>query len=147
MEPVGRDVLELGGLLTARAQERQAAVARNRVKPWLERDLALAATLEIAEGRRERVLDGVLGFLRGTEHVPAESQDAAAVAFEGDLEGAFIAAPDLLDQPLVPSKGEQTLRAERSGRLPRGECITHENAIGGRRFRHYFTNLPLRPAF
>jgi hypothetical protein len=38
-----RELRELGGLLAASAQDRQAAVARDRVEPGLEGDLAAAA--------------------------------------------------------------------------------------------------------
>ena len=75
------------------------------------------------------MLDRVLGLLARAEHVTAEAEDGAAVAFEGDLEGQLVPAADLLHQPFVAGKRQQPLGAERAGRHARGECITHGNAI------------------
>ena len=74
VEPLGGELHELRGLLATRAQHRQAAVARDRVEPRLERQLALTVALKVIEGRRKRVLDGVLGLLRRAEHVAAEAR-------------------------------------------------------------------------
>ena len=102
--------------------------------------------LEVAVGRGEGVLDGVLGLLARTEHVPAEAEDAGAVALEDDLEGELVTAPDLLDEPLVAREGEQALRAKHPNRSAACDgsgrhglwvvpaCIAHRNAIGTRRF-------------
>jgi hypothetical protein len=79
--------------------------------------------------------------------VAAEAEDAAAVTLEGDLESKLVPKADLLYQPFIPGKGKQPLRAERSGRHACGECITHGNAIGTRRFTHYFLTFPLNPRF
>jgi hypothetical protein len=38
--------------------------------------------------------------------VAAEAEDAATVPLEGDLESKLVPAPDLLNQPIVPRKGE-----------------------------------------
>ena len=108
-EPLGRELLELGGLLAARSQERKAAVAGDRVEPRLERDLALAAALQVVEGRGEGVLDRVLSLLARAEHVTAETEDAGAVPLEDDLEGKLVPAADLLHEPFVARKGEQPL--------------------------------------
>ncbi len=66
---------EVARVLAPRPQHRQTAVAGDREQPWLERDLALAAALEVAVRRRERVLHGVLGLFRRSEHVAAEGKD------------------------------------------------------------------------
>ena len=45
-------------------------------------------------------------------------EDPGAVALEDDLEGELVAAPDLLDEPVVAGKGEQPLRAKQPDRGP-----------------------------
>ena len=72
-----------------------------------EHDLAVVAALEIAVGRGERVLHGVLGLLAQAEHVAAEGQDPRTVAFEGDLEGRVAAAPDLGNEAIVAGEAQQ----------------------------------------
>jgi hypothetical protein len=54
----------------------------------------------------ERLLDGVLGIVRGAEHVAAERQDSRTVAVEEDLERRRVAAADVLDQPLIRKSAE-----------------------------------------
>jgi hypothetical protein len=87
-------------------QRRQATVARNRVEPWLEPDLAVVA-LEVAPSGQEGVLDGVLCLLAIAHHVAAEGQDRPVVAVVHDLEGRAVAEPRLLDEALVPEGGEK----------------------------------------
>jgi hypothetical protein len=143
MEPLGRKLLQLSRLLAAGAQHREAAVARDRVEPRLERDLALAAALKVTVGGSKGVLHGVLCLLGRAEHVAAEAEDAGAVALECHLEGQLAPAADLLDQPFVARQGEQPLRTERAARHACGEGITHGNAIDARRFSHYSRTFPL----
>jgi hypothetical protein len=105
-QPGRRLVLELSGLLAPRAEHRQAAVARDRVQPGLELDLAVVGE-QARVGRGEGVLDSVLGLVARAEHVAAEGEDAAVVAVVGHLERDLVAAPDLLDQSLVAEGGEK----------------------------------------
>ena len=88
----GMPVVE-GHLLAARAQDRQAAVARDGEEPGLEEDRPLAAA-QRAIGRHEGVLEGVLGLLVAGEHAPAEGEQAAVIAVEDELEGALVAGAD-----------------------------------------------------
>ncbi len=126
------------GHLVAGAQHGQAAVARDREQPRLEGDLAVAAALEVAVGRGEGVLDGVLGLLARAEHVAAEGQDPRAVALEGDLEGRVAAAPDLGDEPVVASEAQQAPGSQRPPGCVQVDVsgITHKNAVGAPRFAH-----------
>jgi len=77
--PAVGNVLELGRLLAASAQSREAAVPRDREEPRLECDLAVADA-EAVVGRYEGLLDGILGFLERGEHVAAERQDRPVMA-------------------------------------------------------------------
>ena len=49
---------------------------------------------QVAVGGQERVLHGVLGLLRVTQHVPAEGQDRAMMAVVNRLEGTSIPFPN-----------------------------------------------------
>ena len=106
-KPDGGQLVPFDRLLAAGAKHGHAAVARNREQPRLERDFAVVVALEIAVGRRERVLHGVLGLLRRAEHVAAEGEYGRSIALEGHLKSRIVAAPDLLDQPLVAGQPEQ----------------------------------------
>src|SRR3712207_9226035 len=60
------------------AQHREAAVARDRVEPRLEVDRLVRAA-QVAVGGDEGVLEGVLGLVARSEHVPAEGEDPPVV--------------------------------------------------------------------
>ena len=70
----------------AGAQDGQAAVARDRVQPRLERDRRRAVTGQRPVGGREGVLEGVLGLLLAREQVPAEREQPAVMAVVDGLE-------------------------------------------------------------
>jgi hypothetical protein len=96
-------------------------MAGDRVQPGLEVDRPLVAQ-QLPVSGRERVLDGVLGLLARAEQMPAEAEDGSAVALEGDLEGGFVAAADLLNQPLVAGERKQATGAQqRWTRSPSGD--------------------------
>ena len=44
------------------------------------------------------MLEGVLGFLAGAEHVTAEGEQGSLVALEDQLEGPLVAGPHTLDE-------------------------------------------------
>ena len=87
-------------VLAPPTQHRQAAVARDRVEPSLERDLPLVGPQRLVGGR-EGVLDDVLGLLARAEHVAAECEDPSVMTVVDDLEGAPAAGAYLSDEPLV----------------------------------------------
>ncbi len=88
------------------AQDGEAAVAGDRVEPRAQLD-ALVRADELAVGRHERVLDGVLGLLEGADHVAAEREDAAMVAVVDGLERRLGAGTDELDEAIVGGEAEQ----------------------------------------
>src|SRR3954469_6470786 len=77
----------------AGAQDGEAAVARDRVEPGLQRRGPVAGARERAVGRGEGVLQRVLGLLPASQHVPAERDEAAVVAIVDGLEGRDAAVP------------------------------------------------------
>jgi hypothetical protein len=93
-QPVGRD------LHTLRAMDRQAAVARDRVEPGAQLDVAHAGA-QRAVGRGEAVLQGVLGLLAAAEHLSAEGEQAAVVAVVDDLERGVVAGAHARDEAIV----------------------------------------------
>jgi hypothetical protein len=100
-EPVARGMPVVEGrVLAARAQDRQAAVARDRVEPGLEADRPLTGP-QRAVGGHEGVLEGVLGLLVAGEHVPAEGEQAAVIAVEDQLEGTLVPGADTGDEGVV----------------------------------------------
>ena len=133
--------------LAPRAQQAEAAVARDRVQPRPPVDLLRGAG-DVVEGGQERLLDGVLGLLGGAEHVAAEGQHAAMVARVKDLEGRLGAAPQQVDQSLVRRQPEQA-RAKPPPSPPCEQCLAmggHAHTMVGTRSaggRH--PSLPSRP--
>ena len=61
------------------------------------------------------MLHGVLGLLRGGEHVAAESQDRAVMAVEDGLEGRLRAVAHVLDETLVGGQPQQPRGNPRAG--------------------------------
>ena len=108
-KPLGRKLLELGGLLAARSQERKAAVAGDGVEPRLERDLALAAALQVVEGRGEGVLDRVLSLLARAEHVTAETENGACRAARRRFRRQARSRGGSAPRAVRPRKGKQPL--------------------------------------
>jgi hypothetical protein len=72
------------------AKLRQAAVARDRIQPGSERDVALGSS-QRAKRRDERELKRVLGRLPVSEHVHAEREHAASVSIVYRLERSIVA--------------------------------------------------------
>src|SRR5829696_424828 len=147
-----RQLVELRRMLTARAQHRYAAIARDRVQPRLERDIALITALKVLVCRGEGVLHRVLRLLAESDHVAAEREDSGAVPLEDHLERALVPAPYLLDEPLIARDGKQPLRGHEAapasglavsacgegsgfhGLLHVPARIAHSNALGIDRF-------------
>ena len=77
-------------LLAPRAQERDAAIARDRVQPR-PHGLGHLAGAERAVGGDERVLDDVLGVVDAPDHVAGEREQLQVVALEERLEGGHVA--------------------------------------------------------
>ena len=92
-------LLKVGrGLFTAGAEDRVAAVARDREQPGAQVDRLLGAH-QVVVCRQESVLDGILGLLGRAEHVTAERQDRAVVTVVSGLEARRAAGPDQPHQP------------------------------------------------
>jgi hypothetical protein len=119
------------GALAPRAQDAEAAVAGDRVQPRPQLDRLVGAQ-QVAVGREERVLDGVLGLLHGAEHVAAEGEDAAVMARVHDLEGRFRAAAQRIDESLVRSQPQEARRDAR----PAPPCIDSPFMAAGRGRAH-----------
>jgi hypothetical protein len=114
-------------LLALGAQQRETAVAGDRVEPGLELD-RLGRAGEVAVGGDERVLDDVLGLLAGADHVPCEGEDASVVAVEDRLERSVVAGAEQPHELVVASE------AESSARPPDGGCGLRRDGGGhGRR--------------
>ena len=119
------------GLGPAGREHREAAVAGDRVQPWAH--LVRAAARDQRPVRaQEGLLEGVLGFLGGAEHVPAEAQQRTVVAVVEGLEGALVAARGECRQPDVVHPGEPE-----TGKLGNSEC-------GGRHLE-VITHIPDDP--
>jgi len=115
--------LDLGAMLLAsRAQHRQAAVASDRVEPRLEGKLPFS-THEVAVGRAERLLHGVLGFLARPEHVAREREDPRDVALVEDLESHRVPAAGAGDEVVVAAQAQQALGAAAEASRPQFERI------------------------
>ena len=129
-QPAGGQVGGQRLMLAARAEHREAAIARNRVQPGLERQPAHLAPLQVPERRGEGLLYGVLGLFRGAEHMATESQQPGRVPLEDGLERRLAAALDLRRQRVVGCEGKQPPRAERSSREPRRDGDrAHGNSV------------------
>jgi hypothetical protein len=102
-----------GDLLAPRAQDRQAAVARDGVEPGPEADRPIAGA-QRAIGGHEGVLQRVLRLLVAGQHVPAEGEQAAVVAVEDELEGALVAAADTSHEGIVGPPARQAVAQERA---------------------------------
>jgi hypothetical protein len=72
-------------LLAPRPEDRETAIACDREQPRAQVNRLLGAH-EIVVCSEKRLLDGVLGFLRVAEHVPAERQDRAMMSVICGLE-------------------------------------------------------------
>ena len=83
----------------------ERAVARDPVEPGPHVDCALVGEHRV-EGRREDLLQDILGVLARTEHVSAEGQQARVVAREEGLEGGVLAATGECDEALVGLQSE-----------------------------------------
>ena len=88
------------------AQVVERAVARDPIEPGPHVDLALVGEHRVV-GRREDLLQDVLGVLARAEHVPAEGQQARLVARAQHLEGGMLPAARQRDQALVGLQAEQ----------------------------------------
>ena len=84
----------------AAPQVGQAAIARDRVQPWLERD-GLAPAADGAICGDERHLERVLAGLATPEHVHAEREDTPGVPVIDRLEGGIVTRLDTRYQPIV----------------------------------------------
>ena len=104
-------------MLAPRADDGQAAVARDLEEPWLDIDIASVGG-DVAMQRDEGVLGCILAVGLRAQHVAAETEDSKVVAVIEHLEGRCISLPDQLDQALVgPSRKQQpTTRTGRHGR-------------------------------
>lgn len=90
---------------TARAQHREAPIARDDVEPRLDlRRLSIA--LQGAKSRGKGLLKRVLGVLPGAEHVTAEGEEPAVVTVVHDREGGVVTALDLGGETLVAEGSE-----------------------------------------
>lgn len=118
-EAGGRDLDRVAGLLAAAAEHRDAVVAGDPVEPGAQVDLPLAGEHRLV-GVEEGLLDGVLGLLRGDQHVAAEGEQAAVVAVVDELEGALVAGSDGLDQAAVAGGPEQGHNPQASAWSDRG---------------------------
>jgi hypothetical protein len=85
--------------------DRHAAVARDRVEPGAQLDVADAAA-QRAVGRGEAVLQRVLGLLTAAEHLPAEGEQAAVVAVVDDLERCVVAGAHPLHEAVVTHESQ-----------------------------------------
>ena len=94
------------GLEPASAEQREAAVARDRVQPRPEvrRRPALA---QRPVGAQEGLLQRVLGLLASAHHVAAEAQQGAVVAVVEDLERPLVARRCHVREPAVGEPPEQ----------------------------------------
>ena len=92
--------------LAARAQQRQAAIAGDRVQPRSHDDRLLRPE-EIAVRGDKRVLNGVLGFGGGAQQVAAERQQGAVMPIEEDLEGTLGPEAQLVDEALIGGHAQQ----------------------------------------
>ena len=88
------------------AQLVEAPVAGDPVQPRLDVDRPLVGEHRVV-GRRQHLLQDVLGVLPGAEHVAAERQQARLVAGDEHLERRRVASADERDQPLVGLQAEQ----------------------------------------
>ena len=84
--------------------------------------LAIPVALKVTVGRRERVLDGVLGLLGRADHVAAEREDPAVMAVVDGLERGLGAGTDQLDELVVGGEAQQPARdpGSRTYGPPRG---------------------------
>ena len=101
------------------AQVVEAAVARDPVEPRPGVDRAIVRQHRVV-GRREHLLEHVLGVLGGAEHVPAEGHEPRLVAVHQRLEGRRVAAAGERDQPLVglqPEEGRAPRQRGQAGRV------------------------------
>jgi hypothetical protein len=86
--------------LAARAQLRQAAVARDRVQPRPQRTVAPTAAKRLV-CRHERQLQRILAPVAAPQHVHAEAQQRRTVTIENLLEGPIIPGRDARNKPPV----------------------------------------------
>jgi hypothetical protein len=113
-EVLGRRLVGRGErVLAAPAQQREAAVAGDRVEPRAQVD-GLVGADEVAVRRHEGVLDGVLGLLGRAQHVAAEPEDAAQVAVVEHLEGGLGARADGRDEAVVGGRARDRADGRRS---------------------------------
>jgi hypothetical protein len=89
-------------VLAARAQHRQAAIARDRVQPGPELDAAVAGA-QRRVGRPEALLERVLGLLPAGQQLMAERQQAACVPVVDRLEGLVVAGAHARHETMVIS--------------------------------------------
>ena len=130
-----RNALEVvARLLAPRAQDREAAVARDRVDPGLEAD-RLVAPDDVGVCGDEGLLESVLRLVAGAEHVPAVREDGRVVAVVEHLERSLVAAPELGDQALVAERAEELPRARKyESAMRMGERVSlHIRIIGLKR--------------
>ncbi len=92
----------------------ERAIARDPIKPGPYVDRALVGEHSI-EGRREHLLQDVLGVLARGEHVPTEGEQARLVARAEHLEGCVLAATGERDQALVRLQAQQSGRPAQAG--------------------------------
>src|SRR5205823_12375531 len=89
-----------GGIAPPRAQQRDAAVARDGEQPGLEVDRLVAAP-NAAVSSQEGVLNRIVGVVRLPEQVPAEQVDRLPIAVIDLLERPRVPSPHARDEPLV----------------------------------------------
>ena len=86
--------------IAAGPQLRQTAIASDRVQPWPQRNVALAAAQRPKRGDK-RQLERVLRGLATSEQMHAEREQAASVSIVDSLEGGIVASPQAGHKVLV----------------------------------------------
>ncbi len=88
------------------AQLRQAAIARDRVQPGPQRDVALPTTQRPIRGD-EGQLQRVLRRLATPEHLRAKREQAASISIVNRLESGLVSGTHLRDQVVVSLTHEE----------------------------------------
>src|SRR4051812_2594036 len=120
--------------LAAGAQDGEAAVAGDGIEPGPQCD-GLGSGEELAVRGDHDVLQDVLGFLAGADHVAAEGEQLAVVAVVDDLEGGFVTGADTRGEPLVGSGAADCEPSPRRG-LGRGSDRHTQMMPNGRKTVH-----------
>jgi hypothetical protein len=131
-EPVDRGLalaLRVPVLGAAGAQHGQAAVACDREQPRAQLDRLPRADERAVRGE-ERVLNGVLGVLSLSQHVPAEREDRPVVALVDRVECGGVSGANARDEPVVATQAAQPRKRGRVGARVRDARGFHAGIIG-----------------